>query len=203
VQSAQRDAPLGKAFPSHDSEESREKIKPFFTKRIDIGLPQVAQLLAGVPWEDLPPSEVVMATDETEDICAGTGKGPDYDKKGCPVSKYPWPEEPTGKYPWEQKQSFQSVQTPEGIAMVPIPAAKMLSPETEFIDITSIETSDPSLIAMGEVQGYVNAIVPVQMLKKKDKDGKWIIHDGRHRLVAWKVAGYKVAPIVFVEPQEG
>ena len=192
--------PPGMTFIPIDNEPNRETIKPFFTPRVNIGLEQVAKLIEGVPWDDLPPSEIVTAIDETQDVCAGTGKGPGFTDEGCPTGAYPWPEEPTGVYPWSQKQQYKSVKTPMGVAMEPIEAATILSPETEFIDIKSIETPDPDLIAMGEVMGYVNALTPLQLLKKKDADGKWIIHDGRHRLVAWKIAGFKQMPVVFVEP---
>ncbi len=35
--------------------------------------------------------------------------------------------------------------------------------------------------------------------QEKDADGKWIIFDGRHRLAAWRAAGYKQLPVVFLK----
>lgn len=182
-----------------DTDKNREKVKPYWTKRVNIGLEQVAKLIAGVPWDELPESKAVIAVDEGEDVCP-SGEKECLEPAGKEPGALPWPEEPTGVYPWSSKPQFKSVKTPMGIAMEPIPQAEILSKQTEFIDIKSIETPDPELIHMGEVGSYVNAIVPVQLLERKDKAGKWIIHDGRHRLVAWKVAGYKVIPVVFVKP---
>jgi len=297
------------SIPHFDTDETRAMIKPFFTKRVNIGLNQMASLLAGVAWDKLPESEDIIAVDEGEDSCAPSGskclepagmfaqapKGSmtpeekaDFDaaiaqfllmggqgktqltapewskinsisemceaivkhisKSGQDVmtpdilplplshflTKYCakkgslkdiiagitekvtgqgaemksksgvwWPTKPTGQYPWSQKKQYKSVKTPDGgVGLEPIPAAKIKSPETEFIDITSIEEPDPTLIAQGEVMGYVNALTPLQLLDQKDEKGKWIIHDGRHRLVAWKVGGYKQMPVVFVDRPE-
>lgn len=49
-----------------DSEKNREKIKPFYTKRVNISVEQLNELLKGTPWEELPPAEPVIAIDEGE-----------------------------------------------------------------------------------------------------------------------------------------
>lgn len=196
------------SIPPFDTDETREMIKPFFTKRVNISLTQMAALLAGVSWDKLPESEDIIAVDEGEDSCAPSGS-----KCLEPAGMFAqapkgeggiwWPTKPTGQYPWSQKQQFKSVKMPGGgVGLEPIPAAKVKSKETEFIDITTIEEPDPELIHQGEVMGYVNALTPVQLLDQKDANGKWKIHDGRHRVVAWKVAGYKQMPVVFVERPE-
>jgi hypothetical protein len=177
-------APKIPPWGTPDTETNRQKVKPYWTKRVNISLEQVSKLIAGVPWDDLPEAKAVIAVDEGEDLCVSGDK-----ECLSEPGELPWPEKPTGVYPWSNKPQFKSVKTPFGVAMEPIPQAKILSKETEFIDITSIETPDSELIHMGEVGQYVNALAPVQLLKKKDKSGKWVIHDGRHRLVAWSNMG--------------
>lgn len=53
-------------IPWGDTEENREKIKPYFTKKVTIPLDYLAKLIEGVPWEELPPAPHVVAVDEGE-----------------------------------------------------------------------------------------------------------------------------------------
>lgn len=108
-----------------------------------------------------------------------------------------WQDDPTGKYPWGAKKHYISVQTPSGIGMKPIPTPELVSEETQFIDVNEVEMPDPKLIHIGETASYVNALVPIILTQEKDANGKWKILDGRHRLAAWRAAGYRQVPIVF------
>lgn len=110
-----------------------------------------------------------------------------------------WQEEPTGVYPWESKKQYKTVKTPHGIGLELIPQPEFVSKETKFIDVNTVEMPDPSMLALGEVAGYVNALVPVILTQKKNEDGKWIIEDGRHRVAAWRAAGYRQIPAVFMK----
>lgn len=110
--------------------------------------------------------------------------------------------EPTGVYPWEAKKQYKSVKTQFGISLEPIPQPEFVKKETEFIDISEIETPDPSLIHIGEVAQYINALVPVILTQEKNEEGKFRIIDGRHRVAAWRGAGYKVLPVVFAKEEE-
>lgn len=195
-----------------DTDSTRNAIKPFFTEKVNVSNEALQALLSGTPWDELPTSQEVCAIDEgpeqmkgeigcLEDEIKEESMGVDCSSipGGCP-----WPTKPTGEYPWTQKKQYKSVKTPGGIAMVPIEAVKIIDKQTKFIDITTIEEPDPELIHMGEVMGYVNALTPIQIVRgKKDQYGKAVIHDGRHRVAAWKVAGYKQIPVVEVEVPEG
>ena len=64
---------LEKILP-FDCEASREEVKPYFTKRVNISVEQIAKLLEGVPWKELPPAEPIIAIDE--------GGGPEIIKGG-------------------------------------------------------------------------------------------------------------------------
>ncbi|MCK9600568.1 MAG: ParB N-terminal domain-containing protein, partial [Sphaerochaeta sp.] len=105
--------------------------------------------------------------------------------------------EPTGKYPWETKTVTKSVATPMGVGLEMAGMPTLESDETKFVATRDIEIPDPSLIHYGEVAGYIAAISPVILTKNKDDNGKWKILDGRHRLAAWRAAGYKQVPVVF------
>lgn len=110
-----------------------------------------------------------------------------------------WQQEPTGAYPWEAKKQYKSVATPMGVSMEPIPTPELVTDQTQFIDVNDVEMPNPKLIHVGEVTGYVNALMPVMLTQEKDADGKWIILDGRHRVAAWRAAGYKQIPVVFIK----
>ena len=114
-----------------------------------------------------------------------------------------WQKEPTGEYPWEAKQQYKSVKTPTGIALEPIPQPEFVSKETQFIDANAVEMPDPTMIHIGEVTGYVNALVPIILTQEQDAEGKWKILDGRHRVAAWRAAGYKQMPVVFQKESGG
>lgn len=108
--------------------------------------------------------------------------------------------EPKNEYPWHAKKHYKSVKTPLGISLEAIPQPEFVDNKTQFIPIDNIQLPDPSLIHVGEVATYVNALVPVILTQEKDADGKWIIFDGRHRLASWRAAGYKQIPVVFLKP---
>ena len=108
-----------------------------------------------------------------------------------------WQKEPTGVYPWEAKKQYKSVKTPFGISLEPIPQPEFVSKETQFIGINEVEMPDPTMIHIGETATYINALVPVILTQEKNAEGKWIILDGRHRVAAWRAAGYKQIPVVF------
>jgi len=91
--------------------------------------------------------------------------------------------QPVGSYPWGEEA---------------LSAADILS-DTLLISIDKVETPDPSLISGGEVKQYTSVLRPVQLFTKKNKNGKYTIHDGKHRLMAWKSAGYTAVPVVFVK----
>ena len=111
-----------------------------------------------------------------------------------------WQKEPTGIYPWEAKKHYKSVKGPFGVGLEAIPQPELASDETQFINVNEVEMPDPKLIHIGEVAGYVNTLVPVILTQDKNTEGRWIIHDGRHRLAAWRAAGYKEIPVVFLKP---
>ncbi|MDZ4230254.1 MAG: ParB N-terminal domain-containing protein [Dehalococcoidales bacterium] len=110
-----------------------------------------------------------------------------------------WTEPPSGIYPWSAKKQYKSVMTEQGIGLQPIDQPEFQDKTTKFIDAADIEIPDPSLIAIGEVATYINALSPVILTQGKDANGKWIILDGRHRLAAWRAAGYKQIPCVFMK----
>lgn len=110
-----------------------------------------------------------------------------------------WQDEPTGAYPWDAKKHYKSVKTPFGISLEAIPQPEFVSNETQFINFNEVEMPDSTMIHIGETAGYVNALVPVILTQEKDADGKWIILDGRHRVAAWRAAGYKQLPVVFIK----
>ncbi|MFA5154457.1 MAG: hypothetical protein WC554_18070, partial [Clostridia bacterium] len=56
-----------------DTEENREKVKPFFTKKVNISVQQIAELIAGTEWDKLSPAEEIVAIDEGDDTCAPSG----------------------------------------------------------------------------------------------------------------------------------
>lgn len=113
-----------------------------------------------------------------------------------------WQEaEATGIYPWEAKKQYKSVKTPFGIALEPIPQPEFVSKETQFIPIEEVETPDPTKIHIGEVAGYINALVPIILTQEKDAEGRWIIFDGRHRVAAWRAAGYREIPVLFLKSE--
>jgi len=187
--------PPEKKFPWWDTEANREMVKPYFTKRVNISLEQINELLKGTPWEELPPAEPVIAIDEGEGVKVVPTK------EICPVPKS------YDELVKELQEAYEKITAPkykteviEGkLVMVPIPPAEVVSPEPVWVDIADIEQPDPSLIAGGEVLGYAKGMSPVLLLEEK-VDGKWKIHDGRHRLTAFATAGYKKAPVVFVKP---
>lgn len=113
-----------------------------------------------------------------------------------------WQQDPTGIYPWEAKKQYKSVKTPFGVGLEPIPQPELAQKETTFIDVNEVEMPDPGMIHIGEVAGYVNALVPIILTQEKDASGKWIIFDGRHRVAAWRAAGYKQIPVVFLKSYE-
>ena len=51
-----------------DTEKNREKVKPFWTKKVAIPLTHIAALLAGTPWEQLPVATPTVAIDEGEGL---------------------------------------------------------------------------------------------------------------------------------------
>ena len=53
-------------IPVLDTEKNREKVKPYWTKKVAIPLDYIAKLLAGVAWEELPPATPTVAIDEGE-----------------------------------------------------------------------------------------------------------------------------------------
>lgn len=111
-----------------------------------------------------------------------------------------WMEQPSGEYPWHAKKQYKSVATPGGgVGLEPIAQPEFEDKQTKFIDVRDIEIPDPKLIHIGEVAGYVNTLVPIILTGDKDAKGKFVILDGRHRLAAWRAAGYKQAPVVFVK----
>ena len=112
-----------------------------------------------------------------------------------------WQKEPTGVYPWEAKKHYQSVSGPLGVGLKAIPPPELESNETTFLNVNEIEMPDPKLIHTGEVATYVNALVPIVMTHEKDAEGKLKIHDGRHRLAAWRASGYKIVPVVYMKPE--
>jgi len=190
--------PPEKKFPWPDTEQNREMVKPYFTKRINIDLDQIHDLLKGVAWEDLKPAKEVIAVDE--------GEGVKIVEKSewCPSPKsYDMlVEQLQSAFKKMTGQKFKSELVEGQVVMVPIEPSEVITPEPIYMEIKDIESPDPSLIAPGEVLGYANALTPVQLLEKK-VDGKWKIHDGRHRLMAWIAAGYHKAPVVFVKPEGG
>ena len=110
-----------------------------------------------------------------------------------------WQKEPTGAYPWGAKKQYKSVKGPFGIGLEAIPQPEFVQKETQFIDVNTVEMPDPTMIHIGEVAGYINALVPVILIREKDAEGKWKILDGRHRVAAWRAAGYKQIPVVWVK----
>lgn len=186
--------PKGKKFPFYDSEETRAMVKPYYTKRINISVEQINELLKGTPWVDLPVAEPIIAEDEGEGVEAG----------GKVISQSPKTyellvEELQAVYEKMTAPKFKSELVEGKLMMVPIPQAEILSSAPEWIKASDIESPDPNLIAGGEVLGYAKGMTPVQLLDEK-VDGKWKIHDGRHRLTAFVTAGYKTVPVVFVKP---
>lgn len=193
-----------------DNDTTRGLIKPFFTKKVNISVQQLKELQSGVPWDKLSPSEQIIAIDEGDDLCASGGKeclAPEIG--GKPMAKnlvqiaQEYIKEPSGKYPWETKNVTASVAGPMGgIGLEKKGMPELVSRETEFIPTTDIELPDPKMLAYGEVAGYIAAISPIILTQQKDKDGKWKILDGRHRLAAWRAAGYKQTPVVFTKETE-
>jgi len=189
--------PEGTMFLPFDTEENREKIKPYFTKRVNISVQQLNELLDGIPWEKLTPAKPVIAIDE--------GEGPKIVEKETIMPGAQTFEGLVEHLQTAYKQmilagpKYKSELVEGKVTMLPIPPVEVISPEPEWVDIKDIESPDPALIAPGETLGYANAMTPVQVLEEK-VSGKWKIHDGRHRLMAWIAAGYKRAPIVLVKP---
>lgn len=204
-----------------DNDTTRGMIKPFFTKRVNISVEQLKKLKDGVPWDELPPAEEVIAIDEGEDVCAPSGKqclaNPMHDlplnlwkqgqesQGGQPMAKtliqiaQEYIKEPSGKYPWEIKQVTKSVKTEMGIGLEAAGMPKLENEETQFIPTKDIEIPDPSMLAYGEVAQYISAFSPIILTKEKDKNGRWKILDGRHRLAGLRASGYKTVPVVFAK----
>ncbi|MFA5377974.1 MAG: ParB/Srx family N-terminal domain-containing protein [Dehalococcoidia bacterium] len=193
-----------------DNDTTRGKIKPYFTKKVTISVQQLKELQSGVPWDKLTPAEEIIANDEGEDVCAPSGKqclAPEIG--GQPMAKnliqvaQEFIKEPSGKYPWDTKEITASVAGPAGgIGLVKKGMPELVSRETEFIKTTDIEIPDPKMLAYGEVASYIQAISPIILTQEKTADGKWKILDGRHRLAAWRAAGYKQIPVVFTKETE-
>ena len=117
---------------------------------------------------------------------------------------------PSGVYPWATKTVTKSVEIPGGgvgLEMVGMPTLK--SDKTEFVAAEDIEIPDAKLLHFGEVGQYISALSPIILTQDKDASGKWKILDGRHRLAAWRAAGYTRIPVVFStesaykEPEKG
>jgi hypothetical protein len=193
------------SLPSlEDNEQNRSLIKPFFTKKVSIGKNQIHELLSGKKWEQLSPEDQIIAIDEGDvvvptELFSGIGQvqGGGMAKKSLVEVAQQFINEPTGKYPWETKTVTKSVATPMGVGLEMAGMPTLESDETKFVATRDIEIPDPSLIHYGEVAGYIAAISPVILTKNKDDNGKWKILDGRHRLAAWRAAGYKQVPVVF------
>ncbi len=193
------------SLPSlEDNEQNRSLIKPFFTKKVSIGKNQIHELLSGKKWEQLSPEDQIIAIDEGDvvvptELFSGIGQvqGGGMAKKSLVEVAQQFINEPTGKYPWETKTVTKSVATPMGVGLEMAGMPTLESDETKFVATRDIEIPDPSLIHYGEVAGYIAAISPVILTKNKDDNGKWKILDGRHRLAAWRAAGYKQIPVVF------
>lgn len=74
-----------------------------------------------------------------------------------------------------------------------------ISSDTVLVGLDKVETPDPKGISAGEVKQYANALRPIQLTNNKNAKGEYVIHDGKHRIAAWRSAGYMVAPCVFVK----
>lgn len=109
-----------------------------------------------------------------------------------------WQKEPTGEYPWHAKKQYVTKKSEMGLGLEPIEQPSMKDKKTQFINARDVELPDPGLISIGEVASYVAVLVPVILTGDKDAHGKWIIHDGRHRVAAWRAAGYEQIPVVFM-----
>jgi hypothetical protein len=204
--------PKGFTVPMVDTDENREKVKPFFTKKVSISKEQISELLKGTPWEKLSPENEIIAIDEGDvvvptDIFAGVGpvasKGGGMPTKGLIEVAQEYINEPTGKYPWKTKTVTKSVKLPNGqIALEMAGMPTLESDESQFIPTRDIEVPDPGMIAYGEVAGYISALSPIILTKEKNEAGKFKILDGRHRVAAWRASGYKQIPVVFTLEKE-
>lgn len=189
-----------------DTDEEREKIKPYFTEKVNISKDMINKLKAGTPWEKIPAADAVIAIDEGDVVVPKPKKivtKPASDKQSILMQAAAnYTNTPTGIYPWGAKNVTQSVKTAHGIAMQPQEMPELVSELTQFVATDSVETPDPALIHVGEVAGYIGAISPIILTEKKDAEGKWKILDGRHRVAAWRAAGYQRMPVVFSKETE-
>ena len=201
---------INQLFIMPDNDTTREMIKPFFTKKVNISVQQLKELQSGVAWDKLTPSEEVIAIDEGDDVCAPSGKGclgkegyPAPGKGGQPMAKtliqvaQEYIKEPTGKYPWETKEVSASVASPFGVAKSAKKMPELVSRETQFIKAEDIELPDPKMLAYGEVAEYIKAFSPIILKQEKNEKGQWKILDGRHRLAGLRASGYTQIPVVF------
>ncbi len=188
-----------------DNEHTRGIIKPFWTERVDVGTDTINKLLAGESWDSIPPSEKICAIDEGPEQMVGNitcAKEEITMAKTLMQVAQEYIKEPTGQYPWETKKVTKSIKTEGGVGIESAGMPDLISMETKFIRTTDVEIPDPDLIHIGEVAGYIAALSPIILTDTKDKDGKYKIHDGRHRLAAWRAAGYKQIPVVFTHEVE-
>jgi hypothetical protein len=196
-----------------DSDEEREKVKPYFTKKLNISVEQIQKLKDGVAWKDLPVAEEIIAVDEGDDTCAPSGKEcllkpgqggnmPLPDKQNLIQVAQEFIKEPSGKYPWQTKEVKMSVKGEGGIGTVSAGMPELVSDITQFIRTTDVELPDPAMIHYGEVAQYIASISPIILTQDKDANGKYKILDGRHRLAAWRAAGYTQIPVVFSKEKE-
>jgi hypothetical protein len=191
-------------IPMIDCEQTRDMIKPFFTKKVSISKQQITELMSGTPWEKLSPEEQIIAIDEGDVVVPtslfsniGQIQGGTMAKKSLVEVAQQYINEPTGKYPWETKTVTKSVKTDAGVGLEMVNMPTLESDETQFVPTRDIEIPDASLLHMNEVASYIHAFSPIILTKKKDDGGKWKILDGRHRLAAWRASGYKQIPVVF------
>lgn len=212
------DALLAKLVMMADTDESRSKIKPFFTEKVTISNDALEQLLAGTKWSDLPASTDIEAVDEgpnhpqdkeetpesvmMELIGGMIGGGGGGKQSALMQAAANYEKPPTGVYPWSSKQVTASVAGPMGVGLVSKGMPELVSEETQWVKTTDIEVPDPSLIHTGEVAGYIKALSPIIMTQQKNPDGTMKILDGRHRVAAWRASGYLQIPVVYSKETE-
>jgi uncharacterized ParB-like nuclease family protein len=205
-----------------DSDKWRDKIKPYYTERVNISTDNLHNLLQGTPWNELPPSEGVEAIDEGSNVVK---PGVEWLKGGLAKINLPQGGKipltpniknvvpaPSGKpfkgswdiypvLPPDFSPKYKSEIVGNSVVKVPIPPSVPVG-GIQYIDLNDIEVPNPKAIALGESKGYADALTPIQLTEQKI-DGKWKIHDGRHRLVAWKLAGHTKVAVQFVKPAPG
>lgn len=191
-----------KTIPHIDSNFTRDMIKPYYTKKINISAESLKKLLAGAPWSEIDTQTEVVAIDEGDVVAPSAAisaiSEPETPKESLLAYAAKFTEKPSGKYPWGTKQVTMSVAGPAGgVGLVNKEMPTLESDVTQWVETDNIEIPDPSLIHLGEVSGYMGAMSPVILTKLKDDKGKYKILDGRHRLAAWRASGYTKVPVVF------